>query len=106
VSRGGMRLTWPRSATAQGANSGGISVRRAVGRIGFYTFVAVVTAFFALPMLWLATAPFDATPGLTPSIPDATLRNFRALRANPYALESLWNSVVLSAGTVVLAVLC
>jgi len=83
-----------------------ISVRRAVGRIGFYTFVAVVTAFFALPMLWLATTPFDATPGLTPSIPDVTLRNFRALRANPYALESLWNSVVLSAGTAVLAVLC
>ncbi len=83
-----------------------ISVRQAVGRIGFYTFVAVVTAFFALPMLWLATTPFDATPGLTPSIPDVTLRNFRALRANPYALESLWNSVVLSAGTAVLAVLC
>jgi len=35
-----------------------------------------------------------------------TLWNFRTLRANPYALESLWNSVVLSAGTAVLAVLC
>jgi multiple sugar transport system permease protein len=83
-----------------------MSMRQVVGRIGFYTFVAAVTAFFALPMLWLAATPFDATPGLTPSIPDLTLRNFRALRANPYVLESLWNSVVLAAGTAVLAVLC
>jgi multiple sugar transport system permease protein len=80
--------------------------RQALGRIGFYTFVAVVTAFFALPMLWLASTPFDATPGLTPSVPDVTLKNFRALRSNPYALESLWNSVVLAAGTALLAVLC
>jgi multiple sugar transport system permease protein len=83
-----------------------MTARRAASRIGFYTFVAAVTTFFALPMLWLAATPFDATPGLTPSVPDMTLKNFRALRSNPYALESLWNSVVLAAGTAALAVLC
>jgi multiple sugar transport system permease protein len=82
------------------------AVRRALGRVGFYTFIAVVTAFFALPMLWLVSAPFDSTPGLTPTVPDFTLRNFRALRDNPYALRSLWNSTVLAGGTAVLAVIC
>jgi multiple sugar transport system permease protein len=82
------------------------TVRHALGRIGFYTFVALVTGFFALPMLWLASAPFDSTPGLTPSIPDFTLRNFRTLRDNPYALRSLWNSVLLAGGTAALAVVC
>jgi multiple sugar transport system permease protein len=83
-----------------------ITVRRVLGRIGFYTFIAAVTGFFALPMLWLASAPFDSTPGLTPSIPDFTLDNFRELRDNPYALGSLWNSVLLAAGTAALAVVC
>ena len=82
------------------------AVRRVLGRVGFYTFVAVVTAFFALPMLWLVSAPFDSTPGLTPSVPDFTLKNFQALRDNPYALRSLWNSIVLAGGTAVLAVIC
>jgi multiple sugar transport system permease protein len=82
------------------------AVRRALGRVGFYTFVAVVTAFFALPMLWLASAPFDATPGLTPAWPDFTLKNFRALGDNPYALRSLWNSVLIAGGSALLAVAC
>jgi multiple sugar transport system permease protein len=91
---------------ALSGGSAGTPVRHALGRIGFYTFVAVVTAFFALPMLWLAAAPFDATPGLTPSIPDFTVRNFRALRDNPYALASLRNSILLALGTAALALLC
>jgi multiple sugar transport system permease protein len=82
------------------------AVRRALGRVGFYTFVALVTGFFAVPMLWLVSAPFDSMPGLTPSMPDLTLKNFRALRENPYALRSLWNSIVLAGGTAILAVGC
>jgi multiple sugar transport system permease protein len=94
----------PAAAEPGGRDAVRDAVRHALGRIGFYTFVAVVTAFFALPMLWLASAPFDATPGLTPSIPDFTLRNFRQLRENPYALRSLWNSVLLAGGSALVAV--
>jgi hypothetical protein len=35
-----------------------------VRRIGFYVLICAITLFFAVPMLWIASAPFDASPGL------------------------------------------
>ena len=34
-----------------------------VRRIGLYVFLGLVTAFFALPLLWLISAPLSARPG-------------------------------------------
>ncbi len=62
-------------------------------------FVAAAVAFWALPMLWLVTAPFDSHPGLDVSWPDWTLENFRKLSENPYAFSSLKNSLYLAVGT-------
>jgi multiple sugar transport system permease protein len=73
-----------------------VSPSRMVRRIGFYVFIAVITAFFALPMLWLVTAPFTRNPSLSVSWPDFTLSNFSALTDDPNALPSLYNSAVLS----------
>jgi multiple sugar transport system permease protein len=73
-------------------------------RVGFYTLVCVVLAFFAFPLLWLVATPFDAHPALGVSWPEPTLRSFGALRRNPYALHSLLNSVLLAAGTAVIVV--
>jgi multiple sugar transport system permease protein len=73
-----------------------------VRRILFYVFLTVVAAFWALPLMWLIFAPFDAHPGLTVKIPDFTLDNFRRLGENPYALSSLRNSVLISGGTMLL----
>ncbi|WP_433578827.1 carbohydrate ABC transporter permease [Nocardia brasiliensis] len=79
--------------------------RQIVARIGFYTFVAVVTGCFALPMLWLASAPFDATPGYAPRLPkEPTLKHFSALFDNDLTMGSLWNSVLLSGACMVLVV--
>lgn len=64
-------------------------------RIGYSAFMAVVLAFFAIPMLWLASAPFDSSPGLGLRWPDWTLDNVRETIEHPYALGSLVNSVVL-----------
>jgi multiple sugar transport system permease protein len=80
------------------------SVTFALSRIARYVFLCVVLAFFAIPLLWLATAPFDRTPKITTSIPDFALDNFRALLDNPYALDSLLNSVYLAGGTAILVV--
>jgi multiple sugar transport system permease protein len=75
-----------------------------VRRIGFYVFVAVVTAFFALPMLWLVTAPFTRHPTFAVQWPDFTLSNFAALTDSPDALPSLYNSAVLSLWTMFVTV--
>jgi ABC-type glycerol-3-phosphate transport system permease component len=66
-----------------------------VRRIGYSVFFAVVLAFFAIPMLWLASAPFDSKPGLGLRWPDWTFDNVTATFDHPYAVTSLWNSLVL-----------
>ncbi|QXJ20192.1 carbohydrate ABC transporter permease [Actinomadura graeca] len=82
------------------------AVREALRRIGLATFLSAVLGFFALPLLWLAFAPFDASPGVAASLPEFTLDNFRVLMDDPYALASLRNSVLLAAGTAALVVTC
>ena len=94
----------PEAARAPAASPPIMTPRQVVGRIGFYTVIALATAFFALPMLWLLSTPFDDTPGLSISVPDLTLNNFRDLRDNPYALGSLVNSILLAVGTALLVV--
>jgi ABC-type glycerol-3-phosphate transport system permease component len=75
-------------------------------RIGYTAFMAVVLAFFAIPMLWLASAPFDSRPGVGLRWPDWTLDNVSAVLGHPYALGSLANSLILCAiATAVTAVL-
>jgi len=81
-----------------------VTPREVVGRIGFYVLVGLVTAFFALPMLWLVATPFDDQPGLALSVPDPTLDNFSELLDNRLALPSLLNSILLAAGTALLVV--
>jgi multiple sugar transport system permease protein len=71
-------------------------VRAALGRIGRYVFIGFVIVFFALPVLWLVTAPFDRAPALRLTVPEFTLQNFRVLLDNPFALRSLGNSVIIS----------
>jgi multiple sugar transport system permease protein len=80
------------------------AARAAVGRVGTYAFFSLVLVFFALPLLWLVTTPFAAAPSYRVQAPTLTLRNFRALFDNPYALESLQNSVILAVGTAALVV--
>ncbi len=79
-----------------------MSTKDLLRRIGFVAVLAIVAAFWALPMLWLVLAPFDAHPGLRVKWPDFTLDNFRELADNPYALSSLRNSVMISGGAMLL----
>ena len=72
-----------------------------VRRIGFYVLICAITLFFAVPMLWLASAPFDASPGLGVSWPEFTLDNVRKLLTQPYALRSMWNSLLICGFTAV-----
>jgi multiple sugar transport system permease protein len=95
----------PTPGPTQEPSESALLVRRFLSRIGFYVFVVIVSAFFALPMLWLVFAPFDAHPTLAATPPSSpTLANFPDLLKDPYALPSLVNSVVLAAATMVLVV--
>ena len=79
-------------------------VRVFLRRLGFYLFVVVTSAFFALPLLWLVLAPFDRHPTLSVEVPSVTLANFRDVFKDPNTVTSLRNSVVLALGTMVLVV--
>jgi multiple sugar transport system permease protein len=83
----------------------GEQVRSYAGRLGVYTAIAIISLFFALPMLWMILAPFDRVPSLSVAWPEFTLANFREILTNPLAVGSLWNSVILALGTIALVLL-
>lgn len=80
------------------------SVRRFVSRMLFVLVITLVSAFFALPMLWLVVTPFDASPSLALSPPEWTLANMARLCDNPYALGSIGNSLIIGGATMTLVV--
>ncbi|MGC9668768.1 carbohydrate ABC transporter permease [Planosporangium sp. 12N6] len=81
------------------------AMRTVVSRILTYVAIGVGTAFFALPLLWLLSAPFDAAPTYAVRPPrTVTLGNFAEIGRNPYAVSSLVNSVLLAVGTMVVVV--
>lgn len=74
--------------------------RATVGRILTYVVIGLCTAFFALPLLWLLSAPLDATPTFAVRPPPRiTLGNFGEIGRDAYAVSSLVNSVLLALGT-------
>jgi multiple sugar transport system permease protein len=79
-----------------------VAVAHFLGSVARVVLIAFVLGFFALPLLWLVTAPFDAAPSFKVSWPRWTLKNFRVLIDNPYALRSLGNSILLAFGVMVI----
>ncbi|MBT1002585.1 carbohydrate ABC transporter permease [Paenarthrobacter sp. DKR-5] len=73
-----------------------------LGLMGKTVFTALVLAFFVIPVLWLVFAPFDAHPSLNVKLPEFTFNNFKVLLANPNAIGSLGNSLILALGSMVL----
>jgi len=81
-------------------------IRHVLSRILFAGFAALVGAFFALPMLWLTLAPFNARGTLAVEIPRPfTLANFQAVFANAFAVRALGNSLILAGGTMLVVTL-
>ena len=92
----------PEATTLPGRVRSSQPVMHFLGTVLKALLCALMLAFFALPLLWLASAPFDSAPSLSLSWPDWTLQNFQVLVDNPYALGSLLNSIILSLGVTVL----
>ncbi len=78
-----------------------------LSRVGFYVLAAFFATMFAVPMIWLLTAPFSARANLGVQWPDPfTLQNFSNVFANTFAVRALFqNSVIQSAGTMLVVVL-
>lgn len=76
-----------------------MSAPQFVQRLLFVVAVTLVSAFFAIPLLWLLVTPFDASPSLTLSWPHPTLANLERLLEHPYALGALANSLSLALST-------
>lgn len=79
----------------EGSPPAGFGPRWVIGRIGFYVLICVIMVFFAIPLLWLVTEPFDNNPGLAAHWPQWTLNNFEKTFGNPNVLPSLLNSLIL-----------
>ncbi|MGH9069119.1 MAG: carbohydrate ABC transporter permease, partial [Acidimicrobiales bacterium] len=77
-----------------------------LGRLGFYVFVVLSAAFFALPLAWLVLAPFESHPTFVANLAHPTLRNFADVFHNPFVLSSLLNSVILALVTMAVVVVC
>jgi multiple sugar transport system permease protein len=92
------------SAAAQRSSSPTRALARIATRITLVAFLVLVGVFFAVPLAWLVTAPFDANPTLAVKWPEWTLANFRNLVENPYALRSIGNSLLQAGGTMVIVI--
>lgn len=90
------------AATARSESQ--LVLRAFLGRLAFYLFVVVVSAFFALPLLWLVLAPFDRHPQLNVKVPSLTLQNFRDVFHDPLVVTSLENSAILALATMAIVV--
>lgn len=64
----------------------------------------VLAAFFALPMLWLITAPFNPRATLTVTIPEQpSLVNFQSVFNNNFAIRALFiNNLIIGGGAMIL----
>jgi multiple sugar transport system permease protein len=81
--------------------------RFVAGRIGFYLVAVLFSSFFALPLLWLAFAPFNTTATLSVQLPDEpSLANFSQVFNNRFAVRALvQNSVIQAVGAMVITTL-
>lgn len=94
--------TLPPAEAVGSTDLGRKMVRHFLSRVMLVVGMGLVLAFFALPMLWLVSAPFDANPGLTVSWPEWTMGNFATIAENRYAVGALRNSFILGLGTMAL----
>jgi multiple sugar transport system permease protein len=79
------------------------SLRTYLSRVGFSAFAALLGALFALPLIWFLFAPFNARAEMGLALPAPwTLSNFETVFGNSLAIHALLNSLIQSAGGVVL----
>jgi len=69
-----------------------------------YVFLAAVSVWFVLPILWLLLTPFSKEPSLGLSLTAPTLKNFFELSHAATALAAFKNSAIISVSSVLIVV--
>jgi|SRR5690554_589089 multiple sugar transport system permease protein len=79
-------------------------LRKAVSRGLLLVFSIIIGAFFALPLLWLLTAPFSTQANLSVTIPEQfSLANFKTVFNNRFAIRALAvNNMIIGGGVMIL----
>lgn len=81
-------------------------VRHVLARIAFAIFAAMIGGFFAIPILYLLLAPFNAGGTLAVEVPNPlTLAHFASVFRNAFAVRALMNSAILGVGAMVVTTL-
>jgi len=75
-------------------------LNKILGAIGYYLFITLVLAFFALPLAWLVLTPFNPRATLAVEFPaPPTLDNFRQVLDNTFAVRALvQNNMIIAVG--------
>jgi len=81
-----------------------MNARSFAARVAFAGFTSLLGVFFALPMLWLVFAPFNARPTLAAKPSSPSLGNFREVFERDDVLPALRSSALLVVGTVAIVV--
>ncbi len=80
-------------------------MRHIFARVFFYVGSSIFAAIFALPMIWLLTAPFSSRANLSVQWPDPfTLANFVRIFDNTFAVRALFQNSIIQAGGTMLVV--
>jgi multiple sugar transport system permease protein len=75
-----------------------------IQKVALYVFLAAVSIWFVLPILWLLLTPFSRAPSLGLSLTAPTLKNFSELSHAATALAAFKNSAIISVSSVLIVV--
>ncbi len=87
----------------RGTGLRGAMARAALRRTGIYFVIGLLSVFCVVPFAWVVLASVDKTAGLYLELPSLTIENFRRFFSDPTTPRLLFNSLLISGGATLLA---
>jgi multiple sugar transport system permease protein len=81
----------------------GDTARASLRRTGVYLVISLLSVFCVIPFVWVLLASVDKAAGLYVQVPTLTADNFLRFFRNPTTPRLLFNSLLISGGATVLA---
>ena len=87
----------------RGTGPRGAMARAALRRTGIYFVIGLLSVFCVVPFAWVVLASVDKTAGLYLELPSLTIENLRRFFSDPTTPRLLFNSLLISGGATLLA---